>query len=681
MRSMRIAFLLSALALPVFFLGTTDDIRTFSDPIDGLSVQFEQKGDTAQLSYFDGSQWSEWQTLAVEDEQDPALTESNLVMFPGKIEKIRIKAGDVTLHPIRISNAPLSYRIAAVNDPGKPHILTRKDWGADDDMLFRAPAPSSRPSTPAPAPPPATADNGGETESAPVSQRVKDCDDAQLNYPQEFKTTGKKTKDEEGRTYRWTRTYSKEVRLLTVHHTAISVKGDDRSGVERIRALYAYHANNRGWGDIGYHYLIDEDGNIFEGKSGGKYVVGGHTYCNNVGTIGVALLGNFEEEKPTQDQVKALQWLLHDLADTYDIDTNRQASHHGKIFEPIVGHGDLVSTECPGYYLEGAMSQIVSHVAQNETDASVKFPKVLVVKKSSSSRARTTASARGVSRAKNTLPQRVQRGLSTQASQLLRRKLRQGIDIRAGSSSSRRSVAVTSKSSISRAAVSRSSRAITSSLIRIRLTKQEKGAQYCDQIDLDALKELYRGALNCIEVDGMAAIINTLSLEDYLAGLSEEPDTEPYEKQRAFAIAARTYAAYYMHPDHRKFPGKPYDGSDSPATFQAYAGKNFESENPTWIKATRSTVHQVLTFNGEIIRAPYFSSDDGRTRSPEEAGWKNFPFAAIFASKDDPWCKGLPLRGHGVGMSGCGAKEQAYDGKSGEEILEYYYPGTKISAK
>ncbi len=168
-------------------------------------------------------------------------------------------------------------------------------------------------------------------------------------------------------------------------------------------------------------------------------------------------------------------------------------------------------------------------------------------------------------------------------------------------------------------------------------------------------------------------------MEDYLLGLAEEPDTEPYEKQRAFAIAARTYAAWYMRQETRKFPGMPYDGSDSPATFQKYNGKSFEKNNPRWLEAVRDTAGEVLTYKGELIKPPYFSSNDGRTRTPAEAGWNNFPFAQIFASKEDPWCAGMENRGHGVGMSGCGSEAQANEGKTAEEILQYYYPGTAIT--
>jgi peptidoglycan hydrolase-like amidase len=191
----------------------------------------------------------------------------------------------------------------------------------------------------------------------------------------------------------------------------------------------------------------------------------------------------------------------------------------------------------------------------------------------------------------------------------------------------------------------------------------------------------YRGALECRVVNGALALINELPLEDYMLGLAEEPDTEPYEKKRAFAIAARTYAAFYMQSSQRKFPGLPYDGSDDPAVFQSYYGADFEARNPEWVRAVRSTANEVLYYKNAIIKPPYFSSDDGKTRTPAQAGWNNFPNAELFSSKEDPWCSGMTLRGHGVGMSGCGALGQAKEGRSAEQILQYYYPGVRIGER
>ncbi len=195
--------------------------------------------------------------------------------------------------------------------------------------------------------------------------------------------------------------------------------------------------------------------------------------------------------------------------------------------------------------------------------------------------------------------------------------------------------------------------------------------------NMDRQANRFRGTLECHILNGTVTWINELSLEDYLAGLAEEPDSEPYEKQRAFAIAARSYALYYVISEQRKFPGLPYDGSDSPREFQAYGGVLFEEGNPRWVEAVRSTASQVLTWQRQVLKAPYFSSDNGRTRSALEVwGWQTTPY---LDAKDDPWCLGMMNSGHGVGMSGCGAEGQANEGKTAEEILQYYYPGTKIT--
>lgn len=682
-------------ALP-FALSYAPNVHQLESVPDALSVTLPTDESSAEVSYkLDGS-WSNWTALEIDNEQDPLLRESNLAMFPPLAEAVRVRTSDgVTVHPIDIDEGPVSYKVAATSNTGTPRILSRDEWGADESLLYRT-SSSSNDTNNAKI---ETGDNGGATEG-----RIDDCEMAQVNYPNEFKTIGRMTTDETGQRLRWTHEYSPSVKLIAIHHTAVAVGGDKRSGAERVRAIYAYHANNRGWGDVGYHFLIDEDGQVYEGKAGGKSIVAGHAYCNNVGTLGVALLGNFEEEKPTQKQLKALQWLIADLGDEYDIDLEKKVKFHGKTMEPVVGHRDLISTACPGFFIYSAIPQMLANAANGDVTASVKLPSRIVATKSSSRTIarRSSSSAKPTPYATGTLTRAARRLLNTQASNTLRRKLgsnagkevEDGVAVRLAarkkSSSSVRSRRFASASSVSsvssRRSVrsqypsSRSSRVSTSTNnIRIRLTRQENGATSCDAYDLATLRTKYRGAVACSVIDGKAALINTLSLEDYMLGLAEEPDTEPYEKQRAFAIAARTYALYYMDPNHlRKFPGMPYDGSDSPATFQLYTGKAFEGNNPHWLKAVQSTANQVLMKDGKVIRAPYYSANDGRTRTPEEAGWKNFPFAEIFTAKDDPWCIGDTLRGHGVGMSGCGAKGQANDGKSGEDILTYYYPGTTI---
>lgn len=69
---------------------------------------------------------------------------------------------------------------------------------------------------------------------------------------------------------------------------------------------------------------------------------------------------------------------------------------------------------------------------------------------------------------------------------------------------------------------------------------------------------------------GQLTLVNILPLEWYLKGLAEVTNTETVDHAKAILVAARGYAMYYTDPNHRKFPGKDYDGSDSPDVFQKY---------------------------------------------------------------------------------------------------------------
>lgn len=186
----------------------------------------------------------------------------------------------------------------------------------------------------------------------------------------------------------------------------------------------------------------------------------------------------------------------------------------------------------------------------------------------------------------------------------------------------------------------------------------------------------FRGVIEMRVIDKQAVYINELPLEDYLKGLGEVSNSDPTEKLKTIAVLARTYARYYMSDDNRKFPGMPYDGSDDPAIFQKYLGYGLELRSPNFVKAVSDTENMVVTYNGKLIKTPYFNQSDGRTRSAQEVwGWTDTPY---LISVPDPWCKGLELKGHGVGLSGCGATAQANEGKTYDQIIKYYYTGVDV---
>jgi hypothetical protein len=186
----------------------------------------------------------------------------------------------------------------------------------------------------------------------------------------------------------------------------------------------------------------------------------------------------------------------------------------------------------------------------------------------------------------------------------------------------------------------------------------------------------FRGALELrySEERDKLYVINELPMETYLKGLAESTNNAPYEFQKALVIAARTYALYNLNIGG-KHPAA-YFTLNATAYDQLYRGYNSELRLPSIVRAVEETRGQVVTYNGEVVVTPYFSRSDGRTRAWEEV-WSGGSKPWLI-SKPDPYCSGLTLLGHGVGLSAYGAMKMALSGSTAEQILKYYYAGIEI---
>lgn len=131
-----------------------------------------------------------------------------------------------------------------------------------------------------------------------------------------------------------------------VHHTVTSQGGPDV-----VRSIYYYHAVTLGWGDIGYNYLVDRVGNVYQGRFGSEHVVAGHALRYNWGSTGLACIGDFRSATPTQEMKDALAritaWICRGL------DPHGQSYFVDKTCPNIMGHRDVLSTACPGDVLYG----------------------------------------------------------------------------------------------------------------------------------------------------------------------------------------------------------------------------------------------------------------------------------------------------------------------------------------
>lgn len=108
---------------------------------------------------------------------------------------------------------------------------------------------------------------------------------------------------------------SDSYQTLVIHHSAFY----KANGAETLLEVQRLHRDDRGWADVGYHYLVDRDGAIYEGRNLG--VRGVHTQGRNTGSAGVCLLGDFRYRTPTQAQWDGLialsHWLVAELALTH----------------------------------------------------------------------------------------------------------------------------------------------------------------------------------------------------------------------------------------------------------------------------------------------------------------------------------------------------------------------------
>jgi hypothetical protein len=170
--------------------------------------------------------------------------------------------------------------------------------------------------------------------------------------------------------------YSDAVHYAVVHHTAGSNNYTRSQSAAIVRGIEVYHVEGNGWNDIGYNFLVDKYGQVFEGRYGGvdKAVIGAHAEGFNTGSVGVAVLGSYGTSKISAAAKASLEQVLAwklDLAHvdplstlTWKSDGNpRFASGVPVFLRAISGHRDTGFTDCPGNALYAELPQIAKDVS------------------------------------------------------------------------------------------------------------------------------------------------------------------------------------------------------------------------------------------------------------------------------------------------------------------------------
>ena len=177
-------------------------------------------------------------------------------------------------------------------------------------------------------------------------------------------------------------TYDDGVGGITVHHTAGRNDYSRAESAGIVRAIYAYHAETLGWCDIGYNALVDQYGQIFEGRYGGldRAVQGAHAGGFNENTAGVALMGNYETETPSNESINAIGKFIGWRSKIAGIDPEGHTTMYseGTEFTPyaqdeavdlptVFAHRDVGNTDCPGDAAYALMDRIRGIAAGNSS--------------------------------------------------------------------------------------------------------------------------------------------------------------------------------------------------------------------------------------------------------------------------------------------------------------------------
>ncbi|ELS50268.1 putative N-acetylmuramoyl-L-alanine amidase family 2 [Streptomyces viridochromogenes Tue57] len=181
------------------------------------------------------------------------------------------------------------------------------------------------------------------------------------------------------------------IKAVVVHHTAESNDYACADAPAVVRGIYAYHVKQLGWKDIGYNFLVDKCGTIYEGRKGGvdQPVMGAHAYGFNSETTGISVLGTYTDVTPSQAALasvaKIAAWKLGqygvDPAGTTTLTAGADGTNYFRkswtkgaqlSYPTIHGHRDGYNTQCPGDQLYTKLPTIRSWAAGPVTGLAIK---------------------------------------------------------------------------------------------------------------------------------------------------------------------------------------------------------------------------------------------------------------------------------------------------------------------
>ncbi|MFT4009783.1 MAG: FG-GAP-like repeat-containing protein [Nocardioidaceae bacterium] len=293
--------------------------------------------------------WSDWETLDYHDDHgpDPGTTEAKHAR-PGTDPTVIGDVDDVQVKAVTPDGSlPDDMKVALV-DPGQEPVARVEQPAIDTAHLtaFESGDSADPGDIDDPTDPADSGDTSGDegaispVAASGVTPKPKIFSRAQWG-------ANEKLRDKSSLRYG-------EVHAAFVHHTVNANNYTKAQVPAIIRGIYAYHVKSRGWSDIGYNFLVDRFGRIWEGRYGGvgRAGVGAHTLGFNDYATAMSAIGNYDIAKPSAAMLDSYARLWAWKLSLHGVKAASTKQWVGtRYFQAINGHRDAGTTACPGRYL------------------------------------------------------------------------------------------------------------------------------------------------------------------------------------------------------------------------------------------------------------------------------------------------------------------------------------------
>ncbi len=334
---------------------TWDDAANYGDEDVAVQVRTEKSGS-----------WSGWMDAEYHDEHGPdggSAEEAASGQRPGTDALV---IGDVDRVQMRAEttdgSTPPDLKLAVI-DPGTG-TMTRQAPAIDTSKL---PPPAGAPQAGAP-----QAAGATDTQETVALSAMKVAAKPYI-YSRAQWGANERLRDQSRPSYG-------TVKAGFIHHTVNANSYSSAQVPALLRGIYAYHTQSRGWRDIGYNFLVDRFGRIWEGRYGGvgSPVVGAHTLGYNEVSFAMSAIGNFDIAAPPQAVLAAYARLFAWKLSLYSIAANAPRVYVKNRWLPAInGHRDVGQTACPGRYLYAKLPYVrtAARSVQNNAQSGTPTPK------------------------------------------------------------------------------------------------------------------------------------------------------------------------------------------------------------------------------------------------------------------------------------------------------------------